>query len=248
MWNPRTANRRLRYDNVHMDASRGRRKWIIGVVLATVLSMAIGTASASSHHRRRSAQTQQQTSFDYFLLTLTWAPDFCALGNGAKDPSECGRGRNVGFVVHGLWPQGEHSRGPEKCGAVSPVASDIVQQALHYFPSASLIQHEWATHGTCSGLPPAQYFAAAEHARDQVKIPADFQKPTQKRTQAPSAIEADFASANPSYPAGAFRATCTQGALQEVRVCLTKDFQPRPCGETAGTCSMTGGVTVLPVQ
>jgi len=121
--------------------------------------------------------------FSYYLLALSWAPDFCAQAGANGNPAECGTGKKIGFVVHGLWPQGDSGRGPENCGPASPVANSIVQLMLNYIPTASLIQHEWATHGTCSGLSAGDYFAAVRKARDSVTIPADFKAPAQSETR-----------------------------------------------------------------
>ncbi len=98
------------------------------------------------------------------------APDFCAQTN-SKDPAECAPGKKLGFVVHGLWPQNDTTRGPENCAGASPVSQSIVQVMLNYIPTASLIQHEWKTHGTCSGLNVADHFAAVRKARDSVSSP-----------------------------------------------------------------------------
>ncbi|MBG1262616.1 ribonuclease T2 family protein [Nostoc commune] len=42
--------------------------------------------------------------FDFYVLTLSWSPDYCA-ANGSRDQQQCGSGRKLGFVLHGLWPQ-----------------------------------------------------------------------------------------------------------------------------------------------
>ncbi len=185
-------------------------------------------------------------AFSYYLLTLSWAPDFCAQAGNNSNPAECGTGRKTGFVVHGLWPQGDSGRGPENCGG-SPVAQNIVQIMLNYIPTASLIQHEWTTHGTCSGLSAADYFAAVRKARDSVTIPAEFKAPAQVLNLSPAAIEQAFAAANPSFPKTAFRTSCTGGTLQEARVCFGKDLSPRACTSSAGECSMAA-MKVLPVR
>jgi ribonuclease T2 family protein len=91
--------------------------------------------------------------FSYYLLALSWAPDFCAQPDNPKNPAECGAGRKVGFVVHGLWPQADSTRGPENCGHASPVAGSLVQLMLNYIPTASLIQHSrhvWTNRRRCS--------------------------------------------------------------------------------------------------
>ena len=80
---------------------------------------------------------------------------------------------------------------------------------LNYIPTASLIQHEWKTHGTCSGLSAADYFAAVRKARDSVTIPDEFRAPAQTLKLSPAAIEQAFATSNPSFPKTAFRTSCT---------------------------------------
>jgi ribonuclease T2 len=186
--------------------------------------------------------------FDYYLLTLSWAPDFCVQAKGSKDPAECGPGKKLGFVVHGLWPQRDNGRGPENCRPASPVAANLVRTMLNYIPTKGLIQHEWQTHGTCSGLSAVDYFAAVRLARDSVKIPPEFQAPAQRLTLTPAAIEAAFQAANPQFPKTAFRTSCTGGTLQEVRVCLDKEeITPRDCGASAGECK-SATMSVLPVK
>jgi ribonuclease T2 len=204
------------------------------------------TASAAPG-RRHNKPKGGAGQFDYYMLVLSYAPDFCAEPGGQKDPRECGSGRNVGFVVHGLWPQGDTSRGPENCGG-PPVSQAIVQATLNYVPTPSLIQHEWTAHGTCSGLSAADYFTALRKARDAVHIPPELDQPKQREQFAPSDIEAKMAAANSSYPREAFRTSCYRDAeLQEVRVCLNKDLSPRACGPSAGECQVKT-VTLLPVR
>ena len=190
----------------------------------------------------------QDSSFSYYVLSLSYAPDFCDEPGGTKDPRECGAGRRLGFVVHGLWPQAENGRGPEHCTTASPVSQSIVNLMLAYIPSASLIQHEWSTHGVCSGLAAADYFAAVRKARDAVTIPADLDHPAQTLHLSPAAVESKLAAANPRYPPAAFTVSCYRdGELQELRVCLAKDLSPRACSKSAGACSLAT-IRLLPVR
>jgi ribonuclease T2 len=210
-----------------------------------VISLLFSVSSDAKTHKKKPKNSPE---FSYYLLVLSYAPDFCAQPQGQKDPRECGAGRRVGFVVHGLWPQGETTRGPEKCGAARPVSAAIKQATLKYVPTESLIQHEWAAHGTCSGLPVDQYFSALRKARDSVKLPDDLNQPAQKLQVSPAEIESKLASANPSFPKTAFRTSCyNDSELQEVRICLNKDLSPRACGPSAGECSRSS-VTLLPVR
>jgi len=174
--------------------------------------------------------------FDYYVLALSYAPDFCAAGNGYKDPLECGRGRKLDFVVHGLWPEFERGRGPEHCGAARPVAARTVDAMLAYIPSRSLIQHEWKEHGVCADMGSDEFFTQVRRARDAVRIPRDLAGLRRQIELSPQQIEEQFQAANPGFPRGAFHATCTGEALQEVRVCFTKNLMPRACSMSAGEC------------
>ena len=42
--------------------------------------------------------------FDYYLLALSWSPSWCA-AEGDRRAEQCRPERDLGFVVHGRWPQ-----------------------------------------------------------------------------------------------------------------------------------------------
>ena len=208
-----------------------------------LLALCPGIAGAS---KKPKPSKSQSNGFSYYMLVLSYAPDFCN-ETGSKDPGECGNGRHVGFVVHGLWPQGETTRGPENCASQGEIPDGIFTEMLRYFPTKSLIQHEWTTHGTCSGLIMAAYFAAVKKARDAVTIPSSL---VASVTQAitPAEVISRVAAANSSFLKTAFRTSCYKDSeLQEVRVCLNKDLSPRPCSSSAGQCPAKN-VTLLPVH
>ncbi len=205
--------------------------------IALICLIAATAATARSH--KKTHQSDEAT-FSYYLLSLSYAPDFCAQPTGNKDARECGSGRHIGFVVHGLWPQVEGNRSPENCGSASPVSEEIVRATLPYIPTESLIQHEWATHGTCTGLSAADYFTFVRRARDMVKIPDNLRAPVRELRLNPEEIEARMAAANPNFPRGAFRVSCYRNAeLQEVRIALNKDLSPRVYGSGGGSCRTT---------
>lgn len=219
-----------------------RHRFLLVVLLVGLL---LPGMVAAKHHKRKPPAPKQ---FSYYLLVLSYAPDFCNQPQGDKDPRECGVGRHVGFIVHGLWPQGETTRGPENCGSPQPVSQEIIDATLSYVPTESLIQHEWKAHGTCSGLSAADYFAALRKARDSITLPADLDQPSQQLQLSPAQIESKVASANASFPEKAFRTSCYKGGeLQEVRICLNQDLSPRACGSSAGECA-AASVTLLPVR
>ncbi len=222
--------------------NRISRTTIFAIVVACLM---VGAADAKSKKKKHKPAPG---NFAYYLLSLSFAPDFCDQPQGDKDPRECGVGRRVGFVVHGLWPQGESSRGPENCAGPTSLPQPVVTAALKYIPTEKLIQHEWTSHGTCSGLKPAEYFTLLSKARDSVKIPSDLDQPQQQAHLTSSQIESKLAVANPSFPLTSFRVSCyPDNELKELRICLNKDLTPRACSASAGECSIPS-ITILPVR
>ncbi|HEX3879996.1 MAG TPA: hypothetical protein VHW24_23610 [Bryobacteraceae bacterium] len=217
--------------------------------LAVIALIAMCAAGPVNAQRSKKATSHAAASFSYYMLVMSYGPNYCQENpSGAKqDPAECGAGTSVGFVVHGLWPENDTSEGPQKCGS-STVPQAVVNATLPYMTSASLIQHEWSTHGSCSGLNVTDFFATLRKARDSVKIPAQLQKPTQKLTLTPLAIETQMAGANPSFGQTAFRVSCYRdNNLEEVRVCMSKGLMPQACTSSAGMCPAKS-VTLLPVR
>src|SRR5579872_3051728 len=108
------------------------------------------TSSGESRRNRsrsnHSAANSAPGDFDFYLLNLSWSPEFCT----THSSPECAS--HPGFVVHGLWPQNTDGTYPENCSSAPGPANP--SQYIDVIPTASLVQHEWATHGTCSGLAP----------------------------------------------------------------------------------------------
>ena len=203
-----------------------------------VVGLLFAIASSADARSRHHTTADRGGSFSYYLLSLSYAPDFCAQSQRDDGP-ECAVGGRVGFIVHGLWPQGESDHGPTSCRSNEHLSGHTIQAALEYMPTESLVRHEWAAHGTCSGLSPEDYFALIASARRALQIPEQMRAPAHRLELSPSEIADMFAAANPGYEAGDFRVTCyPDRELQEVRVCLTKDDEtPRGCGRSAGGCS-----------
>jgi Ribonuclease T2 family len=107
-------------------------------------------------------------NFDFYVFSLSWSPSFCETPAAERARGQCETGANLGFVVHGLWPQ--YARGfPSDCSPAGRVPSRIaLEGARDLYPSLGLARHEWAKHGTCSGKSPTDYFADVRRARDTV--------------------------------------------------------------------------------
>ncbi len=181
--------------------------------------------------RARPAANSQPGVFDFYLLTLSWSPEFCATHSNS---SECAS--HPGFVVHGMWPQNNDGTYPENCSTGAGPANP--QQHLDLIPTVSLINHEWTTHGTCSGLEPDAYFSAIRTAFHAVKIPATFVKVSQQEMLPPSTIIGQFAAVNPSWPQGSIALSCGKNYLTAVEVCLSKTLAAEAC-QNVHTCGAT---------
>jgi len=129
---------------------------------AAVLGMMLAFAGAQG--RRPDAPGQ----FDYYILSLSWSPSFCETATGNARRQQCGP-RPFSFVVHGLWPQ--YERGfPESCQVPPPrLDRNIMRGMLDLMPAPGLVFHEWDQHGTCSGLPPREYFDLVRRGREKVR-------------------------------------------------------------------------------
>jgi ribonuclease T2 len=126
------------------------------------------TASESAGGSPANASTRAAAAgsgFDFYLLNLSWSPEFC---HGHPNAAECAAWST--FVLHGLWPENTDGSYPEKCSA-APGPSNPAQYADIY-PDPGLLQHEWQTHGTCSGLS-ADAFFAVEICLDKGLHPVD---------------------------------------------------------------------------
>jgi ribonuclease T2 len=186
--------------------------------------------------------------FDYYVLSLSWAPTFCSQANeAARNPQECAAGRHIGFITHGLWPENADGRGPESCGTAKPVPKAVINLVLPAMYSPGLIQHEWATHGVCTGLNPFAYFSNVLQVRAAVQIPVQITSIENQITEGPQLIERQFAEANPSFPKAAFRTSCSNRMFQEERICFGKDLKPRECSVAVTECKSPAIVVPPPL-
>ena len=182
--------------------------------------------------------------FDYYLLNLSWEPEFCHSRRNA-DSEECQAGGR-GFAVHGLWPQFTDGY-PEHCSnAAGP--SDP-SKFLDFMPTGWLVQHEWSTHGTCSGLSPDEYFALVRRVYASIQIPERLTKPSQSFSVSPSDIKNWFVTTNRQLGLRSedMAVSCGNNYLTAVEFCFNKDSQSlQACGSVRDCRANT--IRVAPVR
>jgi ribonuclease T2 len=168
--------------------------------------------------------------FDYYVLSLSWSPNWCALEGDGRDSPQCDDGTGFGWVLHGLWPQYEDGW-PQDCRTrfASPSRAETGAMA-DIMGTSGLAWHQWSKHGVCSGLPAADYFALARLAYGRVVRPEVFMRLPEGVALPARVVEEAFVRDNPGLRPDAITVTCKAGMIQEARICLTRDLEFRRCG------------------
>ena len=108
--------------------------------------------------------------FDYWVLSLSWSPNWCALEGRAAGSPQCAEGAGFGWVLHGLWPQYEEGW-PDWCRTRWPDPSSAQTAAMaDVMGSAGAAWHQWGKHGSCSGVSAEEYFSLSREAYEAVAI------------------------------------------------------------------------------
>ncbi|MGA8741704.1 MAG: ribonuclease T [Terracidiphilus sp.] len=178
-------------------------------------------ASASSD--RATPHVAQGSGFDYYLLNLSWSPEFCY-----SHPSATECASHSTFVLHGLWPQNNNGGYPENCSN-APGPSDP-SSFSDIYPDQGLLQHEWQTHGTCSGLSAGDFFTTARAAVRSITIPPTLSNLSSQTSMPPDEIVSLFTRANPALTSDSVAISCGHNFLTAVEVCLDKSLHPIACG------------------
>ena len=174
------------------------------------------------------AEVQTGIPVASYVLSLSWAPEYCrAHGQGADAAMEC-RDNAFGFIVHGLWPNGPGQVHPRFCHPPSAVDLATLKSSLCMTPSAHLLQHEWAAHGTCAWPDPAAYFAKARALRGALNVPRLAPSPSGEMTA--GQIRAAFVARNGNLKRSElYIHVGSDHRFQEVHVCYDLRFAPAPC-------------------
>ncbi|PIA63854.1 hypothetical protein AQUCO_00201286v1 [Aquilegia coerulea] len=196
------------------------------------------------------APAKQQKEFDYFLLALLWPGTLCQGTNHCCSANACCRSNATSmFTIHGLWVNYNDGTWPACCNNGSNFDIKKITPLLGglqiYWPSLScnlestcdggkglFWAHEWEKHGTCATpviWDEYTYFLTTLNIYFKYNITKIL-------------IEEGYIPSNSEkYPLGgivsaiqnAVRATpllvCSDGAVQELRLCFCKNFEPQDC-------------------
>jgi ribonuclease T2 len=215
------------------------RRFALGFLAVLVLVLGIAAqaqrAPWPSEYFDPKPQEHVAGEFDYYTLVLSWSPTECTTSHGRRNDAQCTRrdGKRYGFLLHGLWPQ--YAQGyPERCRLrrrpfVPEVVIDSVRDVM---PRRGLVIHEYRTHGTCSGLRPAEYYGLARRLFKAIRIPRRYQNPFEAQFVSPYQLKRELIALNPWLKPNMIAVTCTRHAkqLKGVRICFSKAGLPRACG------------------
>lgn len=142
------------------------------------------------------------------------------------------------FTIHGLWPQNYDGTYPTYCNRsehYDPNAvADLLPRLEVEWPSMSETDdgfwtHEWQKHGSCTDMPEHDYFKKGLELNENY----DLMGPLYSANIFPSDdVKYDFDAVLAAFKSGlgvSVEMTCYADDVSEVRMCLSKDFEPIDC-------------------
>jgi ribonuclease T2 len=147
-----------------------------------------------SDERQPCLRNTVTTPTEYFKLSLSWSPKFCASVSaggkvGERFAYQCGEGNKFGWIVHGLWgqlfnptmckdettsPPRLTPQHPRYCKGNLPALS--AAEILPYMcvqPGEALLQGEWESHGACDFPTATAYFEQTRKLFMALKVPGE---------------------------------------------------------------------------
>lgn len=194
------------------------------------------------------ADGEKAGDFDYFVLSLSWSPNWCAYEGDARGSDQCDARHDHGWILHGLWPQ-YHLGYPSYCPTAEPPPSRrMTAKMADIMGSPGLAWHQWKKHGTCTGLSAPAYFALSREAYAQIARPPVFRKLDKTVRLPASVVEDAFLQANPALNADGVTVTCRAGHIHEARICLSRTLVPVPCGQDVARDCTSQDALFAPVR
>lgn len=218
-----------------------------GVALAQVAQCAIPAQIARPKPDLPDAgQPRRPLPIGSYTLALTWSPQYCS-GNPRNAAFQCdGKNGRFGFTLHGLWPDGMGKDWPQYCRATDLLPRKVIRDTLCATPSAQLIQHEWAKHGTCMTTKPELYFDLSRTLYSQIRYP-DMAALAKRTSLTVGNFANAFAAANRGISADMLRVTTTRGGwLDEVWLCMDKAMDYTRCPTHQGGAANAARLRIKP--
>lgn len=177
-----------------------------------------------------------------YTLALSWSPQFCKTADSS--PVQCNLPNRFGFVLHGLWPDGAGRDWPQYCRPVELLSDATIRSNLCATPSAQLLQHEYAKHGSCMDGTADDYFRRSTSLYRALRFP-DMNALSRQPGLTAGALAAAIARLNRGIAPDAMRITTTRGGwLDEIWFCLDLKFGYVRCKPGTGGVSSSARVKI----
>ena len=177
------------------------------------------------------ADGEKAGEFDYYVMSLSWSPNWCAQKGDARNSDQCDVRHDHGWILHGLWPQ-YHRGFPSLCRTPQrPPTRGMTDDMADIMGTSGLAWYQWKKHGTCSGLSASAYYALSRQAYERIARPPVFRQLDRAVRLPASVVEEAFLDANPELDRDMITITCKNNHIQEARLCLSKSLKPVPCGQ-----------------
>jgi ribonuclease T2 len=182
--------------------------------------------------------------FDYLVMALSWTPSFCEAEGGERNREQCDPSRDLGFTLHGLWPQYEDGW-PEYCETEKsdPTRAESADMA-DIMGSGGLAWYQWKKHGRCTGLKGRDYYGVSRLAYNSINNPDNLEDEISAQD-----LESAFIRANPDLDFESTIVTCRGDYIREVRICLDFKLNPRDCAPDMqrSACRYKGELDLPPI-
>jgi ribonuclease T2 len=230
---------------------RGLRPKLSWLCLA---ALCLAVVSAIAAQPDAAPEQEPPGKFDFYLMSFTIAPSFCALSARYAEKQECRAGTDAAYramplTVHGLWPNRERvsvNLQPQYCAgprldSLSPALRGKLTQVMPGVADG-LDRYEWRRHGVCTGLTAEAYFSAVVRLAEQAD--ATIGAVLRDGGMLGHEVKVDdllaAVAAKDASLAAAMIVSCrfpredgsgpSRAYVQEIRLVLSKDFSPEPAG------------------
>lgn len=164
-----------------------------------------------------------------YTLAVSWSPEYC---RNDRDPAsvQCsGRNGRFGFVLHGLWPESNSGPPPQWCSVTPRPSTRTLRRNLCMTPVPSLLEHEWAKHGSCMARTPTAYFETAARLWRSLRWP-DADRLSRQQSLTVGDLRREVALANPAFEPEQIGVLVNErGWLRELRLCYSRRMRPITC-------------------
>jgi ribonuclease T2 len=164
-----------------------------------------------------------------YTLAVSWTPEYC---KGARDRTsmQCsGANGRFGFVLHGLWPESRQGPPPQWCATTPQPSPDLIRRNLCMTPVPSLIQHEWAKHGSCMVKTPEAYYRVSAILWRSLRWP-DADSLSRRKGLTVGDLRQAVVAENAGWRREQVGVLLSRnGWLRELRLCYGRDFLPTAC-------------------